>query len=104
MFKITAAAAEQILTAAKQGGTEGMSLRIAAHQKSDGAIDYLMGFDEMKEDDISTVSHGVKLVMTPEYVPLLEQAVMDYVELEKGDFRFIFSNPKDANYSPPTQE
>ena len=33
------------------------------------------------------------MVMVPESVPLLEDAVMDYVELNKGDFRFIFSNP-----------
>ena len=104
MFKITDAAAEQVRSAARQGGTEGMSLRIAAHQKSDGAIDYLMGFDEVNEEDIRTVTQGVEVVMTPEYVPLLDEAVMDYVELEKGDFKFIFSNPKDANYSPPPED
>jgi len=104
MFKVTESAAEQIRSAARQGGTEGMSLRIAAHQKSDGSIDYLMGFDEVKEEDIRTLTQGVEVVMIPEYVPLLEQAVMDYVEIEKGDFKFIFSNPKDANYSPPTED
>jgi len=104
MFKVTESAAEQIRSAARQGGTEGMSLRIAARQKSDGAIDYLMGFDEVKEEDIRTLTQGVEVVMIPEYVPLLEQAVMDYVEIEKGDFKFIFSNPKDANYSPPTED
>ena len=36
MFKITPRAAEQILQAARQGGTEGMALRFAARQKEDG--------------------------------------------------------------------
>jgi iron-sulfur cluster assembly protein len=29
---------------------------------------------------------------------------LDYVELTPGDFRFIFMNPKDANYSPPKED
>jgi len=103
MFKMTEAAAEQVRESARQGGTEGMVLRIAAVQKEDGSIDYLMGFDEAKEEDIQTVSEGVEIVMTPEFVPLLDQTVMDYVELEEGESRFIFLNPKDTNYSPPTE-
>ena len=104
MFKITEAAAEQVRESARQGGTEGMVLRIAARRKDDGSMDYLMGFDEAKEEDIQIVSEGVEVVMSPEFVPLLDQTTMDYVELEDGEFRFIFLNPKDANYSPPTEE
>ena len=104
MFEITEAAANQIRVAAQQGGTVGMVLRLAARVRDDGSIDYLMGFDEPTEEDIRFVTKGVEVVMVPESVPLLEDAVMDYVELNKGDFRFIFSNPRDANYSPPTEE
>ncbi len=104
MFKVTEAAAAQVRESARQGGTEGMVLRIAALQKDDGSMDYLMGFDEAKEEDIQIVSEGVEIVMSPESVPLLDQTTMDYVELEDGEFRFIFLNPKDANYSPPTEE
>jgi iron-sulfur cluster assembly protein len=103
MFDITEAAAEQIRTAAQQAGTEGMALRLSARMKEDGAIDYLMGFDDPSEADIRVVCKGVEIIMEPEAAPLLESAVMDYVELEAGDFRFIFSNPKDANYSPPVE-
>jgi iron-sulfur cluster assembly protein len=28
---------------------------------------------------------------------------MDYVEIEPGQFRFIFLNPKDPHYTPPTE-
>ncbi len=104
MFKMTEAAAEQVRESARQGGTEGMVLRLAARQKEDGTFDYLMGFDEAKEEDIQLVCEGVEVVMSPEFVPLLEETTMDYVELDDGERRFIFINPKDANYSPPTEE
>ncbi|MCB1830077.1 MAG: iron-sulfur cluster assembly accessory protein [Gammaproteobacteria bacterium] len=104
MFDITEAAANQIKHAAQQGGTVGMVLRLAASMKEDGSIDYLMGFDEATDEDIRLVAKGIEIVMVPESVPLLEDAVMDYVELNAGDFRFIFSNPMDANYSPPTEK
>ncbi|MTW20115.1 HesB/IscA family protein [Allochromatium palmeri] len=103
MFKLTPAAAEQVLKAAKQGGTEGMCLRLAAGQNPDGSIDYRMGFDDLTEDDIRLTSEGVELVIAPEFVPLLDQTTMDYVELEPGQFHFIFLNPKDPNYHPPTE-
>ncbi|MGQ9658990.1 MAG: HesB/IscA family protein [Thermochromatium sp.] len=101
MFKLTPAAAEQVLRAAKQGGTEGMCLRLAAGRNPDGSIDYRMGFDDLTEDDIRISSEGVEVIIAPEYLPLLDQAVMDYVELEPGQFHFIFLNPKDLTYRPP---
>ncbi len=103
MFKLTTAAAQQVLEAAKQGGTEGMSLRLAAAQNPDGSIEYRMGFDDLTEDDIRMQCEGVDVVMTPEQVPLLDQATMDYVEIEPGQFHFIFLNPKDPSYQPPTE-
>jgi len=103
MFKLTAAAAEQVLKAAKQGGTEGMPLRLAAAQQADGSIDYRMGFDELTEDDIRMTCEGIEVIMTPEQVPLLDQATMDYVEIEPGQFHFIFLNPNDANFTPPKE-
>jgi iron-sulfur cluster assembly protein len=101
MFQITESAAQQIREAADQGGTEGMALRLAAQRKEDGSIDYLMGFDEEKEEDVHINSFGVEVVFDPSFIPLLNQAVMDFVEIEQGDFRFIFMNPEDANYQPP---
>jgi iron-sulfur cluster assembly protein len=35
---------------------------------------------------------------------LLEGTLLDYVELEPGDWRFTFMNPNDANYTPPPEE
>jgi iron-sulfur cluster assembly protein len=78
-----------------------MSLRLAAQQNPDGTIEYRMGFDEVTEDDIRVSCDGVDVVMAPEYVPLLDEATMDFVEIDSGQFHFIFLNPKDANYKPP---
>jgi len=101
MFKVTSAAAAQVLDAARQGGTEGLALRLAAQQNPDGSIDYRMGFDDPHEEDILLSSEGVDIVMAPEHVPLLDAATMDYVEIEPGQRHFIFLNPKDPSYRPP---
>ena len=101
MFKVTAAAAEQVRTAAQQSGTDGMALRLAASKKADGTIDYKMGFDEVSEDDIRFKTEGIEIVMAPEFVPLLDTATLDFVELEAGEFQFIFLNPQDAAFVPP---
>ncbi len=103
MFTVTPAAAKQVMKAAPQGGAEGLSLRLAAHQAADGAISYRMGFDEATEDDIRQRCEGVDVVMAPEYVPLLDQATLDFVEIEPGQLNFIFLNPKDPNYVPPVE-
>ncbi|MES9845633.1 MAG: iron-sulfur cluster assembly accessory protein [Candidatus Sedimenticola sp. PURPLELP] len=104
MFEMTEFAAEQVRVAARMGGTEGMALRMDARKKDDGTIDYLMGFDEAKDEDIQITSSGIEVVIAPESVPLLDEAVMDFVEMDDGQTRFIFLNPKDANYTPPTED
>ncbi len=102
MFKVTPAAAEQVKNAAQQGGTEGMALRLAAQKSTDGSIDYRMGFDEGTDDDIRFDSEGVQVVIAPEHVPLLDSATLDFVALDDGEKQFIFLNPEDANYAPPS--
>lgn len=103
MFKVTPQAAQQVKFAAEQGGTAGMALRLAAQQRADGSIDYRMGFDEATDDDIRFDSEGVQIVIAPEFVPLLDTATLDFVELEPGESQFIFLNPNDANYAPPVE-
>ena len=34
---------------------------------------------------------------------MLRGATLDFVELEPGDFQFIFLNPNDPNYVPPVK-
>ena len=102
MITLTTEAAEQIKEAAKQGQMEGMPLRVAAKREADGSINYAMGFaDELYDDDISHVSEQVTVVVPPASAELLEECTIDYVEIEPGQFNFIFLNPKDPNYQPP---
>jgi iron-sulfur cluster assembly protein len=104
MFKVTPAAAVQVSQAAQQSGAEGLVLRLAATRKDDGSLDYKMGFDEPTEEDIRFRSEGVDIVIAPEYVPLLDQATLDFVELSAGDSQFIFLNPLDPAYVPPKDD
>ena len=104
MLTLTGAAATQVQAAAQQGGAQGLALRLAARRQPDGTFDYRIGFDEATEDDIRIKCGAIEVVMTPEQVPLLNQATMDYVELAPGQFHFIFLNPQDPSYQPPTED
>lgn len=101
MITLTPAAIEQIMNSAEQSGIDESVLRLAAKKNPDGTIDYGMGFDEAKDDDLAFKFKTVTVVFNGEYGPLLNGATIDYVELENGQMHFIFLNPNDANYTPP---
>ena len=104
MFKVTKAAASQIRSSADSGDAEELALRIAAARKPDGAIEYRMGFDEVGVDDVLLNSRGIDIVFANGHKDLLSGTVLDYVELEPGEFRFIFMNPNDPHYRPPVED
>ncbi len=104
LFKVTEAAARQVRRSAEQGGTEGLPLRVAASKNADGSIDYKMGFDEFRTGDLHVPCGSINVVVTPACGELLDGTTMDHVEIEPGQFRFIFMNPNDANYAPPAEE
>ena len=99
MIKVTTLAAEQIREAAAQNNADALFLRVAAQRGVDGSIQYGMGFDEQNEDDMLVNSEGVTLIVSPAHGELLDGAVLDFVELNPGDFRFIFINPNDTGGS-----
>ena len=101
MITLTPAAVEQIKKSAMESQAEGMALRLAARKNSDGTMEYGMGFDEPKDDDLLFTFDKLEVVMGGEYGPLLNGTTIDFVELEPGKFNFIFMNPNDANYQPP---
>lgn len=103
MINITRAAAKQIRRSADSGNMEDLALRIAASRRSDGSIDYRMGFDEIALDDVHVNSRGVDVVMRKDDKEILNGLTIDYVELEPGDFQFIFLNPNDPTFEPPTE-
>jgi iron-sulfur cluster assembly protein len=100
MINVTPSAAQQIRIAATQSDSDEMGLRIAARRGADGTLDYAMGFDEPRGDDLVVTSEGIALVVSPRERELLEGMTLDYVEFEAGDFRFIFINPNETGAGP----
>ena len=104
MIKVTPAAAKQIQLSGQQGKTENLALRIAATKNDDGSIHSGIGFDENKEEDIPVTSEGIKIIVSPISANLLKDTTLDFVELEPGKNQFIFMNPNDPSYSPPSDD
>lgn len=104
MFRLTDAAIRQVSISAERSDAAGDPLRLAARMNEDGSIDYLMGFDAANDDDIRVQCGDIEVVIAPEYQRLLDGATMDFVEIEPGEFRFIFMNPNDETYIPPKED
>ena len=99
MFTLTRAAARQIQLSASAGGAQDMALRVAAKALSDGSLDYGMGFDDANDDDMKLVVEGVAVLIAPAYQELLDATVLDFVELEPGEFNFIFMDAQQADHA-----
>ena len=95
MFTLTTSAAQQIQQAAASSGAQEMALRIAAKIDPDGSKQYGMGFDDPTEEDMKLDLKGVAIVIAGESQVLLADTVLDYVELNPGEFNFIFINARD---------
>lgn len=104
MIKITPQAAKQIQLSAQQGKAENLPLRIAATRNEDGSIHYGIGFDESKEGDITVTSEGVNIIVSTLSSDLLKNTTLDFVELEPGKNQFIFMNPNDPGFTPPSND
>ena len=97
MFTLTSAAARQIQQAATAGGASDMALRVAARPEADGSIQYGMGFDDATDNDMKLVLEGVAVLIAAQHQELLDDTTLDFVELEPGEFNFIFM---DASVAP----
>lgn len=95
MFRVTPAAATQILNAAETQA-ESTALRVAAKLDDDGELTYGMGFDEERENDRVVECEGLQLLISPRSQELLDEATLDFVELRPGEYQFIFINPMDS--------
>jgi len=100
MFSMTSTASQEILVAAARSDAAGMALRVAARRERDGTITFGMGFDEPREGDMPLQVQGVNLVIAPPSQPMLEHIVLDFVELEPGQFSFIFTPEAEAAEKP----
>jgi iron-sulfur cluster assembly protein len=102
MIEITPAAAEQIRAALAGSPEQGMSLRVAARRSDDGEIEYGMGLDQRREQDEEVVTDaGITLLVSPPSLDAIAGTVIDFVEIEPGQPRFIFYR---ADRTPPQSE
>ena len=103
MITITKRAAEKINESRQQDeSNDELHLRLAAKVNDDGSWQYGLGFDEQREGDENLESWGINIVVAEESKDLLKGCVLDFVEITEGDHQFIFMNPNDPNYVPPT--
>ena len=106
-IEITPAAAEIIKKSALESNLENTPLRIAATRNADNSLHYGLGFDDVSDDsttDHHFESNGIEIVVAESSLELLKGTTIDYVELEPKQFNFIFLNPNDPNYSPPSEK
>ena len=91
MFSLTTNAAARIRQSAVEGGMEELALRVAARREADGSITYGMGFDEAHEGERpALLSEGVTVLIATASQPLLQDIELDFVELEPGQYGFVF--------------
>jgi len=101
MITVTPQAAEQIAKSAQQAGAGGVCLRLAARLDDKGVLEYGMGFDDTADGDTKVATNGITILVSPGSVELLTGATLDYVEINPGEWRFIFINPSDPSHKPP---
>ena len=93
MVTVTPNAAKQILNyAAESNDLDGMSLRIAARLATDGSVEYALGFDKLRDNDMQISSEGVSLLISEANGSLLNGVTLDFDQVN-GEPSFIFINP-----------
>ena len=90
MFNVTPAAVTHLLESAARSNADGMALRIAARPLEDGSIEYGMGFDDERENDESAEFNGLTVLLGAKSRPYLAGTLLDFVEIEPGQFGFVF--------------
>ena len=100
MFTLTTAAAIQIRRAATDSGAQDLALRIAARPEPDGSVQYGMGFDDAGDNDMKLELEGIAVLIASHCQDLLDDTVLDFVELEPGEFNFIFMDASFAAGAP----
>ena len=101
-FRITEQAAKQIKLSSHGPPGQGQHLRVAAKRKTDGSIDYAMGFDKPAETDTISTQHDVQILIGLASADLLAGAVLDYTKPDDDESdQFIFLNPNDPGFVSP---
>ncbi len=103
LLTITPAAIEQLRAALAAADDPELGLRAAARRTPDGDVEYGMGLDEPREQDEQIeVDTGVKLLVSVASRELIAGTQIDYVEIEPGEFRFVFQRAEAASGCAPS--
>ena len=107
---ITDVAAAKVIELLEQEGNPDLFLRVAVRPGGCSGFSYEMFFDtELAEDDIESVTGGVKVVVDPASATLYRGATLDYKDGLQGA-GFSINNPnatrtcgcgQSFSYSPP---
>jgi len=104
MITLTPAAAKQVKHSAKESNLDGLPLRLACTRMEDGSFHYGMGFDDVKEGDITHTSEGIDVIVSITANEFMNGTTIDFVTLEEDKEEFIFMNPNDPSYVPPAKK
>ena len=94
------AASDFILHSLQSFNDDSLTLRIAVYPGED-CFNYGIGFDQKKPDDIIIPCGKVKILVHKKQISLLDEASLDYVEMEDGHMNLIVMNPCDKSYIKP---
>ena len=93
IFEISDEAAKQINVASESSESSEWPLRISLNVDDKGKFNYLMGFDQSKEEDLQLKINGINILIDPNSMINLKNAKLDFVAIDGKDKQFIFINP-----------
>lgn len=103
MLQITTAAAEKIKAGLDGLDDDELMLRLAVRRLDSGELDYAIGFDEPREQDEKMATEaGITVLVSPPSVAAAAETVIDFVEIEAGDPRFIFYRAGEVRDDAPS--
>ncbi len=101
IFEISDQAAKQIKKTSELTESADWPLRISLNVDKNGKFNYLMGFDQSKEEDLQLKINGINILIDPNSMINLKNTKLDFVEIDGNEKQFIFINPNDPDYQKP---
>ncbi|MDR7665379.1 iron-sulfur cluster assembly accessory protein [Methanosarcina sp. Z-7115] len=93
MIEVTEKAASELKTLLEQEEKPELALRIFVAGVACSGVQYGLAFDdEVKEDDVTMESNGIKLIMNKDIETSFSEGSIDFVEDENGK-GFLIRNP-----------
>ena len=104
MIKITESAASIFKKEIAKEENKGFKLRIAVMKRDANNFHYALGFDDNITSNDKTLNiDDIEIIMSNASLEICNGMTVDYVELERNQFNFIFLNPKDPKYVEPKE-